>query len=83
MKEDLPPWSDAAKQLKPGGYRHFNGGEYEALGVAHHSETFEELVVYRHLDGTQGFWVRPLMIWNERVERDGYSGPRFQYVGDK
>ena len=69
-------------ELKPGKYRHFKGGEYELLEVAKHSETLEPMVVYRALYGEGGLWVRPAAMWNEKVERDGYTGPRFQYIGE-
>ena len=68
-------------ELKLGKYRHFKGNEYELIGIARHSETLEELVVYQALYGERGLWVRPAEMWTEHVERDGYSGPRFQYVG--
>ena len=61
------------ESIKPGRYRHFKGKEYEVLGVARHSETEEELVVYRALYGDFGLWVRPVSMWNETVERDGAS----------
>ena len=64
-------------ELKPGKYRHFKGKEYELIGIAKHSETMEELVVYRALYAEQGLWVRPAAMWTEQVDRDGYSGPRF------
>ena len=67
-------------ELKPGKYRHFKGGEYELLGVAAHSETLEPMVVYRALYGENGMWVRPAVMWNEIVEKEGYHGPRFQYI---
>ncbi|MCI5485488.1 MAG: DUF1653 domain-containing protein [Clostridiales bacterium] len=67
-------------ELKPGKYRHFKGNEYELLFVATHSETGEQMVVYRALYGEGGFWVRPASMWTEHVERDGYSGPRFYPV---
>ncbi len=63
--------------IKPGRYRHFKGNEYEIIGTARHSETLEELVVYRALYGDGGLWVRPAAMWTETVERDGYRGPRF------
>ncbi len=63
--------------IKPGRYRHFKGNEYEVIGTARHSETLEELVVYRTLYGDGGLWVRPAAMWTETVERDGYRGPRF------
>lgn len=69
--------------FRPGRYRHFKGKEYELIGLARHSETMEEMVVYRPLYGEGGLWVRPASMWNEQVERDGYSGPRFAYVGEK
>ena len=66
--------------IKPGKYRHFKGNLYEVLGVARHSETMEHMVVYRALYGEHGLWVRPADMWTAPVDRDGYHGPRFQYV---
>ena len=68
------------ESIKPGRYRHFK--EYEVLGVARHSETEEELVVYRALYGDFGLWVRPVSMWNETVERDGKTFRRFTYIGE-
>ena len=70
------------ESIKPGRYRHFKGKEYEVLGVARHSETEEELVVYRALYGDFGLWVRPVSMWNEAVERDGKTYRRFTYLGE-
>ena len=67
-------------EIKHGKYRHFKGNYYEVIGVAHHSETMEEMVVYRALYAEHGLWVRPASMWEEVVDRDGYHGPRFQYV---
>jgi len=67
-------------ELKLGKYRHFKGKEYELIGIATHSETMESMVVYRALYGEQGLWVRPASMWTEEVRRDGYCGPRFQYI---
>ena len=68
--------------LRPGRYRHFKGNEYEVLGTARHSETLEPMVVYRAFYGEGGLWVRPAAMWSETVQRDGYCGPRFQYIGE-
>lgn len=70
------------ESIKPGRYHHFKGKEYEVLGVARHSETEEELVVYRALYGDFGLWVRPVSMWNETVERDGKTFRRFTYIGE-
>lgn len=70
------------ESIKPGHYRHFKGKEYEVLGVARHSETEEELVVYRALYGDFSLWVRPVSMWNETVERDGKTFRRFTYIGE-
>ena len=67
-------------EIKPGRYRHFKGNEYEVLGTARHSETEEELVVYRALYGEGGLWVRPVSMWEETVERDGKVFRRFTPV---
>ena len=69
-------------KIKPGRYRHFKGNEYKVLGIARHSETEEELVVYRALYGDFGLWVRPVSMWNETVERDGKTFRRFTYIGE-
>jgi hypothetical protein len=70
------------EELKLGRYRHFKGKEYQLIGVAQHSETLEAMVVYRALYGAHGLWVRPAAMWSETVERDGYCGPRFTYIGE-
>ena len=68
--------------VQPGRYRHFKGNEYEVLGMARHSETEEEMVVYRALYGERGVWVRPASMWNEVIERDGKTYRRFTYIGE-
>lgn len=70
------------EDIKIGRYRHFKGNEYEVLGIARHSETEEEMVVYRALYGEGGLWVRPASMWNETVERDGKTFKRFTYIGE-
>ena len=69
--------------IKHGKYRHFKGNEYEVIGTAKHSETMEEMVVYRALYGEFGLWVRPASMWEETVERDGKTYQRFTYIGDE
>ena len=69
-------------EIKIGKYRHFKGNEYEVLYIAKHSETLEDMVVYRALYGEHGVWVRPASMWNETVERDGKTYQRFTYIGE-
>jgi len=66
--------------LKLGKYRHYKGNEYEVIGIAKHSETLEELVVYKALYGNYDLWIRPLAMFTEEVEVDGKKVPRFQYI---
>ncbi len=71
--------------IQPGLYRHFKGKEYEVIGTAHHSETLEELVVYRALYtspefGENALWVRPLAMWEEEVEFEGKRVKRFEKI---
>jgi cyclomaltodextrinase len=66
--------------LKLGKYRHYKGMEYEVIGIAKHSETLEELVIYRALYGEGQIWVRPLKIFMEEVEINGKKVPRFEYI---
>lgn len=67
-------------EIKPGIYRHFKGNLYEVTGIAKHSETMEDMVVYKALYGEGGLWVRPASMWNETVERDGEVFRRFTFV---
>lgn len=69
-------------EIKLGKYRHFKGNEYEVIGIARHSETLEEMVVYRALYGDARIWVRPAEMWNETVERDGKAFQRFTYIDE-
>ncbi|HSP53092.1 MAG TPA: DUF1653 domain-containing protein [Cryobacterium sp.] len=65
-----------------GRYRHYKGDHYEVLGVARHSETEEQLVVYTALYGERGLWVRPLAMFVETVTIDGVDVPRFAPIDD-
>jgi hypothetical protein len=67
--------------VQPGRYRHYKGNEYTVLGVARHSETQEELVVYRQEYGDHALWVRPMQMFLETVVVDGRAVPRFQRIG--
>ena len=67
--------------IKLGKYRHFKGGMYEVIALAKHSETLEEIVVYKALYGEGKVWVRPLAMWEETVFVDGKEIPRFTYAG--
>jgi len=66
--------------IEIGRYRHFKGNEYEVLFIAHHSETLEDMVVYRALYGDKSVWVRPASMWNETIIRDGKTMKRFTYI---
>jgi cyclomaltodextrinase len=76
-KKPLPP----VAPMPVGRYRHYKGNAYEVVGVARHSETLEELVVYRALYGEGGLWVRPRAMFAEPVDVGGRPTPRFEYVG--
>ena len=64
-----------------GVYRHYKGNLYEAVGFARHSETLEDMVVYKALYGERETWVRPLSMWENPIEVDGKIVKRFEYVG--
>lgn len=66
----------------PGRYRHYKGRDYIVLGVAKHSETEEEVVVYRTDYGDRSLWVRPLSMFLESVTVEGRCVPRFQHQPD-
>ena len=68
--------------ILPGIYRHYKGKQYHVLGVARHSETEEELVLYRALYGEYGLWVRPKAMFLEEVTVDGKTVRRFEFIAD-
>ena len=74
---------DVMATVPTGRYRHYKGREYTVLGVARHSETEEEMVVYRQEYGDHGLWVRPRAMFVETVEVNGQSVPRFRYLGEE
>lgn len=68
--------------LELGLYKHYKGAIYEVIGVARHSETLEELVVYKatyQKDG-ENLWVRPLIMFTETVIIDGVEVKRFEKI---
>ena len=69
--------------VQPGRYRHYKGKENTVIGVARHSETEEELVVYRQEYGDRSLWVRPKAMFLETVEVEGQAVPRFRYIGQQ
>ncbi len=70
-------------EIKPGRYRHYKGKEYEVLETVRHSETEEELVLYRTLYGDYSLWVRPIAIFSDMKEVNGKQVPRFEFVAEK
>ena len=69
------------KQIPLGIYRHYKGNEYEVIGFSKHSESLEDMVIYKALYGNGGIWVRPLSMWENPIEIDGDTVKRFEYVG--
>ena len=65
-----------------GVYRHYKGNQYEVIGFAKHSETLEDMVIYRTLYGERETWVRPLSMWDNLIEIDGKTVKRFEYSGE-
>ena len=72
-------------KIKLGVYRHFKGGHYRVIGVATHTETKEEMVIYERLynNPNADLEVRPLSMFSENVTRDGKTQPRFTYIGTR
>ena len=68
--------------VQSGRYRHYKGNEYTVIGVARHSETEEELVVYRQEYGEYGLWVRPAAMFAETVEVEARQVARFGLLAD-
>lgn len=73
------------ENIQTGLYEHYKGNKYEVLGIVHHSETTEPLVLYKALYetkfGKDSLWVRPLQMFLENVQVEGRLMPRFKYLG--
>jgi len=79
--EALPSFSTLAQSIIVDSlYEHYKGLRYRIIGVARHSETLEELVVYQALYGDADIWVRPLNIFLENITINGQSQPRFRAI---
>ena len=76
LKPELP----SLTALAAGRYRHYKGNEYQVIGVARHSETLEEMVVYRPVYGERSLWVRPLAMFVGTVDAGGRAIPRFARI---
>ena len=76
MKQPIRPIERDIEGL----YRHYKGGVYRVVCLAHHSETLEDMVIYEPLDSNTGYWARPASMWDEMVEVDGVLRPRFEKV---
>jgi len=66
--------------LKPGKYQHYKGKYYQVLGIAKHSETLEDLVVYQALYGEKQLWIRPKKMFLEKITKNKKTIPRFKYI---
>ncbi len=75
------------QNIKTGLYQHYKGKEYEVIGIAKHSETLEELVIYKALYDSEDFgknaiWARPVSMFTDTITIDGKEIPRFEYKGN-
>jgi len=75
------------EEIRVGKYKHYKGKFYKVIGVARHSETLEELVIYRALYedekfGKNALWARPKKMFLEYVTINGKRVPRFEYIGE-
>lgn len=75
------------KKLEIGAiYKHYKSDHtYQVIGIARHSETLEELVVYKALYDSPEFgkdclWVRPKAMFLENVIVDGVEVERFEKI---
>lgn len=71
--------------IKLGRYQHYKGNFYQVIGVAKHSETLEEFVVYKALNDKKvsKLWIRPSKMFTEKIELKGKTLPRFKFVSQE
>ena len=66
-----------------GKYQNYKGNFYEVVGIAVHTETKEEFVVYRSLYGNYELWIRPRKMFLEEVEWEGKKQQRFRLIEER
>jgi len=88
-QEDPPPTSPEETGEEPEWpfpesnalWEHYKGNHYMTVAVAFMYPDRTPMVVYRALYGDSELWVRPASMWEESVEHDGGTVPRFKYLG--
>jgi len=68
--------------IQLGIYEHYKGQRYRVLGIAQHTETSDELVIYQALYGDQLLWARPVSLFHEKVLYGSQEVPRFKFIGN-
>lgn len=73
--------------IEPGQiYKHYKGDTYKILTLAKNTETEELLVVYERqsdiIHSGWKIWARPIAMFLENIEIEGYHGPRFEYISE-
>ena len=68
------------RKFKPTTYRHFKGKFYNTLGLAEHTETGEQFVIYyRTEDGPSKLYARPLGMFMSEVDHEKYPEVEQKY----
>ena len=67
-------------KIEPGRYRHYKGNEYEVIALARHSETLEDMVVYRDIHAPEKVWARPAAMWNDEITLGDRTVRRFEKI---
>ncbi len=73
------------KNIKIWKYQHYKWNFYEVIWIARHSETLEELVIYRALYNTKKYWsnsiwARPKKMFIEKIIIENKKIPRFKFI---
>ncbi len=66
--------------IELGIYRHYKGNVYEVIALAKHSETLEDMVIYRDVNACEKVWTRPANMWNDEIVIDGKAVKRFEKI---
>lgn len=80
-EDDNHPIWEGMPEFHGGVWEHFKGKRYFVeQEYIHFTPDLTPCVLYRELHGDSRYWLHPMRMWEEQVERGEYKGPCFRRI---